>query len=134
MNNKYRHNNTNVSMINFHIVICPRYRRKIFLIDGLEARFKEVVVQICGKYQMELIAMECDVDHAHIFVNVPPTMSAADVVRVIKGGTAIVLLKEFEPLSRMANLWTRSYFASTAGTVSADVIKKYVESQKKRSG
>jgi putative transposase len=32
----------------------------------------------------------------------------------------------------MPNLWTRSYFASTAGDVSSDVIKRYVDAQKKR--
>ena len=34
-------------MINYHFVFCPRYRRKLFLVDGFEARFKELVTQIC---------------------------------------------------------------------------------------
>jgi len=44
-----------------------------------------------------------------------------------------VLLREFKEFSSTQNLWTRSYFASTAGNVCSETIKKYVESQKKRS-
>lgn len=119
-------------MINYHIVICPRYRRRIFLIDGLEARFKELVRQICEQNDYQIIAMECDQDHAHIFLNVPPTVCAAEAVKTIKANTARPLLQEFEQISSMPNLWTRSYFASTAGDVSSATIKKYVELQKKR--
>ncbi|HIS60791.1 MAG TPA: transposase, partial [Candidatus Scybalomonas excrementigallinarum] len=43
MKNNYRHTNTTVSLINYHFVFCPRYRRKIFLIPKVEQRFKELV-------------------------------------------------------------------------------------------
>lgn len=117
-------------MVNYYLVFCPRYRRKIFLIDGLEARFKELVVQICERNDFELLAMECDKDHCHIFVNVPPTISAADAVKVIKNNTSGVLRREFPQLAAAKSLWTRSYFASTAGNVSSEVIKRYVLNQK----
>lgn len=47
MENKYRHTNTTVSLINYHFVFCPRYRRKIFLIPNVEERFKELVKIKC---------------------------------------------------------------------------------------
>lgn len=119
-------------MVNYHLIFCPRYRRKIFLIDGLELRFKELVVQICEQNDYKLLALECDKDHCHIFVNVPPDISAADAVRVIKTNTARHLLREFPEFKATQNLWTRSYFASTAGDVSSEVIKQYIEAQKKR--
>ena len=123
MENVYRHKNTSVSMINYHIVFCPRYRRKIFLIKGVEERFKEQVVQICERNDFELIALECDKDHCHMFVNVPPVFSAADVVRIVKTNTARVLLKEFKVFASTQNLWTRSYFASTAQKLSKNMWK-----------
>ena len=131
--NEYRRNRTNVSMVNYHIIFCPRYRRKIFLVDGVEERFKELVKEICERNDFSLIALECDKDYCHIFVNVPPTFSAAEVVKVIKMNTGRVLRREFEALSRMPNMWTRSYFVSTAGNVSSETIRKYVENQKKTS-
>ena len=45
MKNDYRRTATTVLLVNYHFVFCPRYRRKIFLIDGLEDRFKELAFQ-----------------------------------------------------------------------------------------
>ncbi|MCR5691071.1 MAG: transposase, partial [Eubacterium sp.] len=44
MKNEYKHTKTTVSLINYHFVFCPRYRRKIFNIQGVEDRFKELTV------------------------------------------------------------------------------------------
>ena len=50
----------------------------------------------------------------------------------IKGYTGRILREEFSELSKMPNLWTRSYFVSTTGNVCSETIKQYVENQKKR--
>ena len=34
--NEYRRTNTTVSLLNYHFVFCPRYRRKIFLRNDVE--------------------------------------------------------------------------------------------------
>lgn len=47
-------------------------------------------------------------------------------------GTSKVLRDEFKELNAMPNLWTRSYFVSTAGNVSSETIKQYIENQRKR--
>lgn len=132
MENKYRKTKTTVSLINYHFVFCPRYRRKIFLIPNVEDRFKHLVKSICKEMDIEIIAMECDKDHTHIFLNCLPTLSPADIMQKIKGITSRVLRGEFKELSKMPSLWTRSYFVSTAGNVFSETIKKYVENQKTR--
>ena len=129
---KYRHTNTTVSLINYHFVFCPRYRRKIFLIDGLEDRFKEIVKEICARRNIEILALECDKDHCHLFVSCPPNISPASIMRTIKTNSAKYLLKEFDEFSKTKNLWTLNYFVSTAGNVSSKTIQKYVEEQKTR--
>ncbi len=132
MENKYRKTKTTVSLINYHFVFCPRYRRKIFLIPNVEERFKHMVKYICEEMDIEIIAIECDKDHAHIFLNCLPTLSPSDIMQKIKGVTSRVLREEFPELKKMPSLWTRSYFVSTAGNVSSETIKKYVENQKTR--
>ena len=87
---------------------------------------------ICKEMDIEIIAIECDKDHAHMFLNCLPTLSPADIMQKIKGVTSRVLREEFEELNNMPSLWTRSYFVSTAGNVSSETIKKYVENQKTR--
>lgn len=133
MEKKYRRSRTTVSMVNYHFVFCPRYRRKIFLIDGLEARFKELVVQICEQNEIDILAMECHIDHCHLFVNAPPTLSPAEIMKLVKGTTGSILKKEFFA-SGNARVWTRSYFISTAGEVSNATIECYVNEQKTRGG
>ena len=80
MENNYRRTNTTVSLINYHFVFCPRYRRKIFLIPKVEQRFKELVQLKCKELEIEVIAIECDKDHTHIFLNCLPTQSPSDIM------------------------------------------------------
>ena len=132
MKNEYRYTNTTVSLINYHFVFCPRYRRKIFLIPRVEERFKELIDEKCKELNIKIIAIECDKDHAHILLNCIPTQSPTDIMQYIKGYTSKILRKEFEQLAKMPSLWTRSFFVSTAGNVCSETIKKYVENQKTR--
>lgn len=130
--NEYRRNNTTVSLINYHFVFCPRYRRKIFLRADVEERFKQLVQEICEELEIFIIALECDKDHTHMFLNAVPTLSPADIMAKIKGMTSKKLREEFPHLQHLQSLWTRSYFVSTAGNVSSTTIKRYVEQQKTR--
>ena len=132
MENEYKHTKTTVSLINYHFVFCPRYRRKIFNIQGVEDRFKELTIAECKKHGIEILALECHIDHVHIFVSVLPTMSISNIMKRIKGCTSRQLREEFPQLKAMPSLWTRSYFVSTAGNVSSEIIKWYVDTQKTR--
>jgi len=64
----YLNTNTTVSLINYHFVFCPRYRRKIFLIPNVEQRFKILVNEKCKELEIGIIAIECDKDHVHMFL------------------------------------------------------------------
>lgn len=130
--NNYRKTKTTVSLINYHFVFCPRYRRKIFKIDGVEDRFKEIVADVCKELDIEILAMDCHIDHVHLFLNALPNKAPSDIMHHLKGISSRIIRKEFIQLSKMPSLWTRSYFVSTAGNVSSETIKKYVDEQKTR--
>ena len=132
MENIYKRTKTTVSLVNYHFVFCPRYRRKIFDIPGVEARFKELTAAECKMHDIDILAMECHHDHVHMFISAYPQLSIPDIMKYIKGGTSWKLREEFKQLEKMPCLWTRSYFVSTAGNVSADTIRRYVEEQKTR--
>ncbi|GGG14174.1 IS200/IS605 family transposase [Paenibacillus albidus] len=123
----YRRTNTTVSLINYHFVFCPRYRKKIYLKFDVESRFKKLIKDVCDDLKIEIIAIETDQDHAHLFLNALPTFSPADIMAKIKGVTSKRLREEFKHLAHLPSLWTRSYFVSTAGNVSSETIKRYVE-------
>ncbi|EEM55740.1 Transposase [Bacillus thuringiensis serovar monterrey BGSC 4AJ1] len=91
-----------------------------------------MVQKLCNELDIVIIAMECDKDHVHLFLNVLPTLSPADIMAKVKGVTPKRLREEFSHLVHLPSLWTRSYFISTAGNVSSETIQHYVESQKTR--
>ena len=122
MKSKKKKKKTTVSLIRYHFVFCPRYRRKIFLVDGVEERFKQLTLEICEKNGFEILAMECHIDHVHLFIACGPTWSPSDIMKTVKGASSLLL----------PSLWTRSFFVSTAGDVSAQTIQRYVETQKTR--
>ncbi len=132
MKKEYKHTNTTISMINYHFVFCPRYRRKIFLIQGVEERFKELVTIKCEELKIEILEIRCEKDHTYMFLNCLPTQSPSNIMKDIKGYTSKILREEFEILSKMPSLWTRNYFVSTAEMVSEDIIKGYIENQRTR--
>jgi putative transposase len=111
-------------------VWCPKYRRKV-LIGNIEKRLKELLVERVKEIGCKLISLEIMPDHVHIFVEAQPTVTPNRIVANLKGYTSKILRQEFPELkSRLPTLWTRSYFVSTHGHVSTDVIKKYIEEQK----
>ena len=117
-------------MIHYHFVFCPRYRRKIFTIDGVEDMFKQLTINECKKHNIEILAMECHIDHIHLFIKCLPSHSPQNVMKWIKGSTSKYLRDSFPQLLKMPSLWTRSYFVATAGNVSSKVIQNYVNTQK----
>ena len=128
----YRRTNTTVSLLNYHFVFCPRYRRKIFDVPGVDEYFKKLVTEVCGQHDLQVLAMECDHDHVHLCVSAPPTTAPYEIMKWIKGATSRKIRMQFSALNSMSALWTRSYFVSTAGKVSSATIRHYVETQKTR--
>ncbi|MDO4197871.1 MAG: IS200/IS605 family transposase [Erysipelotrichaceae bacterium] len=132
MKNIYRHTKTTVSLINYHFVFCPRYRRKIFNIEGLERRFRELTVNECNRCGIEILDLECHADHVHIYVSTLPDISIPQIMRIIKDASSFVLREEFVELGAMPSLWTRNYLVSTENTLNPETIEWYVNTQKTR--
>ena len=99
--------------------------------EKVAERLKELINQIAEELKIELLALEIMPDHLHLFVSSYPQLSLPHLVKAIKGRTSHDLREEFPELQRLPSLWTHSYFVSTAGNISADSIKKYIEEQSK---
>ena len=94
---------------------------------------KELVFEKAKQLNMEIIALEVQPDHVHLFIQASPTIAPNSIIGQIKGYTSRILRKEFKQIkSRLPTLWTRSYFVSTHGHISDRLIKKYIEEQKGR--
>lgn len=131
MNNiNYNSNHTIVYSCKYHIVWCPKYRRKV-LIGDVEFRLKTLIKQICTENKVELIEMEIMPDHVHVLLDVDPQYGVHKVIKTIKGITSNVLREEFPYLkTKLPTLWSNSYFISTVGGAPLEAVKQYIESQK----
>ncbi|UQX10592.1 IS200/IS605 family transposase [Candidatus Mycobacterium methanotrophicum] len=116
----------------YHLVWCPKYRRKV--IGGrMEQRLKEIIAEVIEEKGAWLVELETMPDHVHLLVEVDPQFGVHKLAKAIKGRSSRVLREEFPWLkSRLPSLWTNSYFAATVGGAPLSVIKRYVETQKDR--
>ena len=131
---KYKSNKNVVYSCKYHVVWCPKYRRKV-LEGEVAERLKELIIQRCGEINVDIIEMEIMPDHVHMLVEVDPQFGVNRAVRSIKGYSSHVLRKEFPSLkTRLPTLWTNSYFLSTVGGAPLSAVKQYIESQKRWEG
>jgi putative transposase len=130
MSTKYKSNNNITYSCKYHVIWCPKYRRKV-LIHEVDVRLKEIIKAVCDEFQAELIELEVMPDHVHLLVECDPQFGIAKLIRYMKGRSSRLLRQEFPWLkSRLPTLWTNSYFISTVGGAPIAVIKKYIEDQK----
>ena len=127
---KYRTTETTVYCCRYHIIFCPKYRRKV-LREPIAERFKQIVMSMQEEQNFYVLGMEVMPDHVHLLLDIDPTIGVNIVIARIKGKTAHILNREYPELTRkLPTLWTRSKFIATVGSVSLEVVKKYIEDQK----
>ena len=129
--NRYSYSSHSVYNLGYHIIWCPKYRRKV-LVDGVDERLKELLFEKAAALEITIEKMEVMPDHVRLFVKGKPTLAVHFIVNQLKGYTSMMLRREFPKLkSRLPTLWTRSYYAESVGHISEDTIKRYIEDQKK---
>jgi putative transposase len=129
---RYSKNAGAVFSLKYHIVWCPKYRKKV-LVGDVEIRTKNVLYATAAQYGVLIETMEVMPDHVHLFVSSDPTRCVAEIVNRLKGASSRILREEFPHLkSRLPTLWSRSYYAGTVGHVSEATVAKYIENQKGR--
>ena len=127
---KYKSNNNVVYSCKYHVVWCPKYRRSV-LINGVDARLKDLIKETCVHLHVEIIELEVMPDHVHLLMEVDPPFGVHRAVKQIKGYSSRILREEFPWLkSRLPSLWTNRYFVSTVGGAPLSVIRQYMENQK----
>ena len=126
---EYQRDEHRVHLIVYHLIWIPK-RRKPVLINNVAKDCDAMIRHKCETMGWQVLELVVQPDHVHLFVRVFPTTSAADVVKECKGMTSRELRKKYPHLLKLPSLWTRAYFASTAGNVSQETIRRYIEDQK----
>lgn len=114
--------------IAYHFVWIPKYRRRILLGD-VQKVAKQAIEVCCNTHGFTLLALETDEDHVHCFVSAPPKDAPAKIVGLLKGYSSRIIRQAFPQLATRTGkeqLWTSAYYVGTAGTVSAETIRRYI--------
>ncbi|WP_027718409.1 IS200/IS605 family transposase [Desulfovirgula thermocuniculi] len=127
---------TAVYNINYHFVWSTKYRRKV-LLPPVDETLKEAIAALCREHGYELLTLEVMPDYVHAFLSAPPKVAPAVIAKVLKGSTARTLFAKHPELRKKlwgGHLWNPSYYVGTAGQVSSDTIRRYIEAQKVSEG
>ena len=126
----FKSNRNVVYSCKYHVVFCPKYRRKV-LVGGVDERLKAIIQQVADETRCDVLELEVMPDHVHLLCEVDPQFGIHKFVKLVKGRSSRLLRQEFPGLkSRLPTLWTHSYFVSTVGGGPLAMIKQYIENQK----
>jgi len=126
----FKSNRNIVYSCKYHVVFCPKYRRKV-LVNGIDERMKVLTRELAAELKVDVLELEVMPEHVHLLCEVDPQFGIHKFVKALKGRTSHVLRQEYAELSRrLPTLWTNSYFVSTVGGAPLSVIKQYIEDQK----
>lgn len=130
--NDYRRGRHSVTRLVVHLIFTTKYRRKVFdgrMIDQLRDTFNSA----CEKLECHIIEFDGEEDHVHLLVEYPPKLAISVLVNNLKSTSSRqlrLLNADLPRLSKSSALWSRSYFACSAGGATIETLKAYVQDQK----
>lgn len=115
----------------YHIVWTPKYRYRV-LTGQVADLLRDNIRSLCEWKRVEIKEMNIRQDHVHIVVSVEPKLSISQLMRILKGKTAIKIFRSYPGLKEKPywgnHFWSRGYCSSTVG-LDEDQIRKYVKYQ-----
>jgi putative transposase len=97
----------------FHLVMCVKYRKKI-LTGLLDDRLKEIVDEMSARFGIKIIQQETDRDHIHILFSSRPSIAPSRFINSLKSVVSRRLRQEFPSVMRKhpwgGVFWSPSYF------------------------
>jgi len=132
----YDTNNHSVFLLQYHLILVTKYRRKV-IDDEISKRLKEIFEYISAKdqYKLKLIEFNHDKDHLHILFKSEPKSEISKFINAYKSASSRLIKKEFPRVKEKLwkeYFWSRSFFLVTTGSVTLEVLRQYVESQGKK--
>lgn len=119
--------------LTYHLIVCVKYRKKIFVDERIIDYLKEQIALQCEKFDIEVVEQGVDKDHFHLLFRAKPTTEFTKFVNSLKGVTSRRIRANFpqylEGQIWGKHFWSPSYYLATSGNVSLERLKKYVESQ-----
>ncbi|NYA63999.1 IS200/IS605 family transposase, partial [Lactobacillus salivarius] len=118
----------------YHLIWVTKYRNKTFTTDALANEMKEILSGIAEANKIVIENMEVMPDHVHMLISFPPSKAPTSAIKALKGRSAYMFLKRHPEIRQSqywgGHLWSPSYYISTLGNMSKDVVERYINDQK----
>ncbi len=134
MSKRFRRLSHTIYECKYHLIFCPKYRRRILKDEIREYARREIENLLRQKEGIEIIQMNVQSDHVHLVVWIPPKYSISEVMGYLKGKLAIRIFQRYEKLGKQfwgRHLWGRGYCVSTVG-IDEQRIREYVQWQENK--
>lgn len=119
---------------NIHLVFVTKYRRDALTSKMLD-RLKIIFHETCQQMDCELLEFGGEEDHIHMMVAAHPKVAISNLVGKLKGKSSYLLRREFwEDIKNKlwgVHFWSPSYCVVSCGGASLDVVKAYIENQRR---
>ena len=129
---KYYHGAHTTHRNMYHLVWLPKYRKKI-LQGKIKARLEEYLRECAGVNDWEIQQLNIQLDHVHLMIQIPPSISISKAVQKLKGAASRVLREELpQEVKKMLwgdSFWAEGYFCETVGQCSEETIRNYIKNQ-----
>lgn len=134
MKNQLKSHHHCIYKLTFHLVLVTKYRKTCFT-DEILNRLKEIVTDLCQKWEVELLEFNGEADHVHLLIDMHPNIMPSKFINNLKTVTSRLIRKEFsDHLAKyywQPVLWTRAYCLLTTGGATIDTIRQYIEKQER---
>ena len=123
---------TNVYDFNFHLVFVTKYRKHVFNSEEKRQVMKEILESTTDMYDITIQESKVMPDHIDLLISFNPKHAPSSIVKIIKGRSAREWFKQYPETKQdvwKGHLWSPSFFMSTIGDASKDVVEKYIENQ-----
>ncbi len=133
--NRYRKGAHTVFDIKYHVVWVTKYRFPV-LKGEIALRARDVIREVCRQHDVTILKGHVSLEHIHLFVSAPPSLSVSKMMQYIKGKSSRRLQQEYPTLRKRywgRHFWARGYFCASSGTVTDEMIAAYIEHHERSS-
>ena len=133
---KFDTNKHSVFLLQYHLIMCIKYRNKV-IDDKISHRLKEIFENISPKYNITLEEWNHDIDHVHVLFRGQPNTEISKFINAYKSASSRLIKKEFPQIRKSLwkeMFWSQSYCLISAGGVTVDIIRQYIQSQGAKNG
>ena len=114
----------------YHIVFAPKFRRKE-VYGKIKVDIGKILRKLCEQKGVEIIQAQACVDHIHMLVSIPPSLSVSQFVEYLKGKSSLMIFDRHANLKYKygnRHFWCRGYYVDTVGR-NKKVIENYIKNQ-----